>query len=60
MSVEIRFVEYPSGNPMDIYFVPAGPPLGRRSAEEKARMRRQLEPIRAWVSERFGQQRSKQ
>lgn len=60
MSVAIKFVEHPSGNPMDIYFVPAGPPLGRRSPEEKARIRKQLEPIREWVTERFGQQHSKQ
>ena len=53
MKVNIKFVEHPSGNPMDIYFVPEGPPLNRRSAEEKARMRRQLEPIRAWVKEKF-------
>jgi hypothetical protein len=55
MKVDIKFVDQPSGNPMDIYFVPAGPPPGRRSAEEKARMRKQLEPIRVWVNERFGQ-----
>jgi len=54
MSVEIRFVEQPTGTPMDIFFVPSGPPLGRRSEEEKARMRKQLEPIRSWVKERFG------
>jgi uncharacterized OB-fold protein len=53
MKVNIKFVEHPSGNPMDIYFVPEGPPLNRRSAEEKARMRAQLEPIRAWVKEKF-------
>jgi hypothetical protein len=55
MNVEIKFVDQPSGNPMDIYFVPSGPPRGRRSEEEKARMRKQLEPIRVWVKERFGQ-----
>jgi hypothetical protein len=53
MKVNIRFVEQPSGSPMDIYFVPEGPPLNRRSEEEKARMRTQLEPIRAWVKEKF-------
>lgn len=53
MNVNIKFVEQPSGNPMDIYFVPEGPPLNRRSAEQKARMRRQLEPIRSWVKEKF-------
>lgn len=60
MNVEIRFIERPSGTPMDIYFVPAGPPKGRRSEEEKARMRKQLEPIRAWVKERFGEHQTKQ
>jgi hypothetical protein len=55
MKVEIKFVDQPSGNPMDIYFVPAEPPLARRSEKEKARMRKQLEPIRAWVKERFGE-----
>jgi len=55
MKVEIKFIDQPTGNPMDIYFVPAGPPLERRSAEQKARMRKQLEPIRSWVKERFGQ-----
>jgi hypothetical protein len=54
MKVNIKFVEHPAGNPMDIYFVPEGPPLDRRSADEKARMRKQLEPIRAWVKEKFG------
>ena len=54
MKVNIKFVEHPAGNPMDIYFVPDGPPLNRRSADEKARMRKQLEPIRAWVKEKFG------
>jgi len=60
MKVEIKFVDKPAGTPMDIYFVPAGPPPSRRSAQEKARMRTQLEPIRAWVKERFGQQAMKQ
>jgi hypothetical protein len=54
MKVSIKFVEHPAGNPMDIYFVPEGPPLNRRSADEKARLRKQLEPIRAWVKEKFG------
>ena len=55
MKVNIKFVEHPAGNPMDIYFVPEGPPLNRRSADEKARLRKQLEPIRAWVKEKFGE-----
>jgi hypothetical protein len=54
MKVNVKFVDQPTGNPMDIYFTPEGPPLNRRSSEEKARMRKQLEPIRAWVKERFG------
>jgi uncharacterized OB-fold protein len=54
MKVSIKFVEHPAGNPMDIYFVPEGPPLNRRSEDEKARLRKQLEPIRAWVNEKFG------
>jgi hypothetical protein len=59
MRVEIKFIERPTGSPMDVYFVPGEQPKGRRSAEEKARMRKQLEPIRAWVNERFGQKPSK-
>jgi uncharacterized OB-fold protein len=54
MNVEVKFIENPTGNPMDIYFVPAGPPPGRRSAEEKARMKEKLAPIRAYVNKKFG------
>lgn len=54
MRVEIRFIEHPKGNPMDIYFVPTEPPKGRRSEKDKDRIRKQLKPIRAWVSKKFG------
>jgi hypothetical protein len=54
MKVNVNFVEHPTGTPMDIYFTPEGPPLNRRSAEAKERMRKQLEPIRAYVKEKFG------
>ena len=53
MNVNVNFVEHPTGTPMDIYFTPEGPPLNRRSAVAKERMRKQLEPIRAYVKEKF-------
>ena len=53
MKVNVNFVEHPTGTPMDIYFTPEGPPLNRRSAEAKERMRKQLEPIRAYVKDKF-------
>jgi uncharacterized OB-fold protein len=54
MTVRINFVEHPT--PMDIYFTPGGQPLNRRSSEDKQRIRKQLEPIRAYVKTRFAKQ----
>lgn len=51
--VDIKFVENPKGTPMDMYAVPAEKPKSRRTAQQKERLHKQLEPIRAWVKKRF-------
>jgi uncharacterized OB-fold protein len=52
MRVKIEFIEEPTGNPMDIYFVPDGMPKNPKPEEQKARIREKLKPIREWVTER--------
>lgn len=51
--VNIKFVKDPKGTPMDMYAVPARKPKSRKTKEQKQRMNKQLEPIRAWTKKRF-------
>ncbi len=50
--VNIRFIDDPKGNPMDIYFVADGRPKRSKSEAEKARIREKLKPIYEWVAKR--------
>ncbi len=50
--VTIKFIDEPTGNPMDIYFVPDGEPEHSKPEEQKARIREKLKPIEDWVAER--------
>ncbi len=52
--VDIKFVDAPKGTPMDMYAVPSQKPKSRKTPEQKERLRKQLEPIRAWVKKKFG------
>ena len=50
--VKIKFIEEPTGNPMDIYFVPDGMPAKSKPEAQKQRIREKLMPIQEWVAER--------
>ena len=50
--VKIKFIEEPTGNPMDIYFVPDGMPDKSKPEAQKQRIREKLMPIQEWVAER--------
>jgi hypothetical protein len=52
MRVKIKFIDEPTGNPMDIYFVPDGMPEHSKPEAEKERIREKLKPIKEWVAER--------
>jgi hypothetical protein len=50
--VKIKFIDEPTGNPMDIYFEMDGEPEHSKPEEQKARIREKLKPIEEWVAER--------
>ncbi len=50
--VKIKFIDEPTGNPMDIYFEMDGVPEHQKPEEQKARIREKLKPIEEWVAER--------
>jgi hypothetical protein len=52
MRVKIKFIDEPTGNPMDIYFVPDGMPTKSKPEEQKERIREKLKPIEEWVAKR--------
>jgi uncharacterized OB-fold protein len=51
--VELKFIDEPKGNVMDLYAVPIEG-RSRRTPEQKERLKQQLEPTKAWVKKRFG------
>jgi len=52
MRVDIKFVDKPTGNMMDLYCVPDGKPKNPKSETEKARIREKLKPVYEWVEQR--------
>jgi uncharacterized OB-fold protein len=52
--VTIKFVDQPQGSVLDIYAVPIEKPKSRKTPEQKARLKKQLEVIYSWVKEKYG------
>lgn len=52
--VNIKFVDEPKGSVLDIYAVPSEKPKSRRTAEQKERLKKQLEIISSWVKKKYG------
>lgn len=55
LKVDLHFIDEPRGDLMDIYCTPAEKPVSpKRTPEEVARLREDMEIVKRWVKKKFG------